>query len=133
MLLPTKKLLDLLVAQKLLTVEDARTLELESIQKNLPIDQYLLSHSQIKKEEILKAKSTLLNIPWVDIISIPIAPQALGLVPEVVARKYALIPFELSETEGKIKIAMSDPFDLQAVEFLEKKDPKKSRSHHRFG
>src|SRR3989344_8693347 len=51
----------------------------------------------------------------------PVAPQALALIPESLARKYFLIPFELNEKEGTLKVAMIDPFDVQTIGFLQKK------------
>ena len=69
----------------------------------------------------MSIKSELISVPWVDLTTIPIAPQALSLVPESVARKYNLIPFEVSDIEKKLKVAMENPLDLEAIEFLEKK------------
>src|SRR3990167_413922 len=121
MMIPTKKFLNRLVERSIISKDDANKYEVESLQRNLPIDDYLLSYTKIDKGEILSIKSELISVPWVDLTTIPIAPQALSLVPESVARKYNLIPFEVSDIEKKLKVAMENPLDLEAIEFLEKK------------
>ncbi|HLL60583.1 MAG TPA: GspE/PulE family protein, partial [Candidatus Nitrosocosmicus sp.] len=112
-----------------LTKEEADHYEIESLQKNQPIDQYLLENSKLKKEDILQAKGSVLNFPVININTVPIAPQALSLIPESISRRYNLIPFELNENEQKIKVAMDNPFDLQIIEFLEKKTTKKIEAY----
>lgn len=125
MTLPTKQFLDILVGQKIVTPEQSQKYEVDSLQKNLPIDEYLLANSEVTPEDIIKTKAEILNMPWVTGSSMPIAPQALALVPESLARQYVLIPFELNEKENTLKIAMADPFDVQTIGFLQKKTGKR--------
>lgn len=124
MAIPIKELLNLLVTQKTLSQADADRYEVDSLQKNIPIDEYIFKYTKVKKEELLKAKSKIIKIPWVDVNSIPITPQALYFIPESIARKYVVIPYELNQKEGTLKVAMADPLDMQVVEFLEKKTRK---------
>lgn len=124
-MLPTKKFLDILVSRSVISQKDAQSFEIESVQKNLPIDEYLLTTIPEKKTDIVKIKSELLGIAWVDLSTTPISPQALSLVPESVSRNNTVIPFELNEKDGVLHVAMANPFDAQAIEFLEKKSGKK--------
>ncbi len=125
MAIPIKEFLNLLVFQKALSQSEADQYEVESLQKNIPIDEYILKYSKIKKEEVLKAKAKILQVPWVDVNFIPITPQALYFVPESIARNYIVIPYELNQKEGSLRVAMADPLNLQIIEFLEKKTNKK--------
>lgn len=125
MTLPTKQFLDILVSEKIITQDQAQKYEVDALQKNLPIDEYLINNSEVSQEDILKTKAQVLNVPWVTGASMPIAPQALALVPESVARQYLLIPFELNEKENTLKVAMADPFDVQSIGFLQKKTGKR--------
>lgn len=125
MIIPPKQFLTILVKNKVISQLEADRYEIDALQKNLPIDQYLIENTKIKKEEILKAKSEILNVPWVNVNLIPIAPQALSLVSEQIARRYSLVPFEFLEKDNSLKVAMSDPLDLSVIEFLEKKTGKK--------
>jgi type IV pilus assembly protein PilB len=121
MSIPTKKFLEILVQNNDITKEEAEHYEVESLQKNQPIDEYLIEKTHISRPEILKTKGLLLSTPVVNIGEVPIAPQALSLISESIARRYRLIPFEVNEVEKSMKVAMENPFDLQIIEFLEKK------------
>lgn len=125
MTLPTKQFLDILVAQKSITQDMAQKYEVEALQNNEPIDEYLISSSDLSPEDILKAKAQVLQVPWVTGASMPIDPQSLSLIPESLARQYLLIPFELNEKENSLKVAMADPFDVQTIGFLQKKTGKR--------
>ena len=125
MVIPTKNFLDNLILDQVITKEEAQRFELEALQKNIPIDEYLLTSSKIKKESILKAKAQILHIDYIDVNTAPIAPQALNLIPESIASKYILIPVELDDNQNSLKIVMENPFDVQVKEFLEKKTSKK--------
>ena len=45
-----------------------------------------------------------------------ISPEALALVPEVMARKYHMIPLEVSN--GVLRLAMADPTDIIVIDTL---------------
>lgn len=120
-----KKFLTILVNDRVISQQEADRYEIDSLQKNIPIDLYLLNYTKVDKEAILKTKAQMLNLPWVNVEKIPIAPQALSLISELVARKYEIIPFEINEKDNSLKVAMANPLDLEVIEFLEKKTGKK--------
>lgn len=123
--IPLKPFLKILIKNQVISQEEAERYEIDCLQKNLPIDIYLLENTKIKKEEILKAKGEILKVPWIDVNLIPVNPQALNLISEAIARRYHLIPFEVDEKEKSLKVVMSDPLDLLTIEFLEKKTGRK--------
>ncbi|HLC94545.1 MAG TPA: GspE/PulE family protein [Patescibacteria group bacterium] len=122
---PTKVFLNLLVVAKAISQQEADRLEIESLQKNIPIDSYTLTNSKAPREEVLKAKAKIFNTAWKNVETIPIAPQVLALVPESIARKYTVIPFELDKKGDAVNVIMENPLDLQVIDFLEKKTGKK--------
>lgn len=122
--IPIKQFLALLIEKKAVNSQDAGRFEIEALQKNIPIDSLLLQESHIRKEDILEAKAKLLNTPWTNVDEIPLSPQVITLVPESIARKYTLIPYELDEKTNSIKLVMDDPLDIHVIEFLEKKTGK---------
>lgn len=123
-----KLLLDILIQRGIISQEDASAYEVSSLQKNLPIDEYLITNTKLKRDDILEAKAALLHTAWLNITNAPIAPQALNLIPESVARKYTLIPQELDEPNNLLTVVMDNPIDLEVIEFLEKKTGKKIRA-----
>jgi len=123
--IPAKLLLGKLVEKGKLTQEEADHYEVTSLQKNTPIDQYLFERSNIDKTEIIKAVADIQNIPFVDLNSPAIDSEAVGLIPETIARKYHVIPYRFDAAEGTIYLGTADPDDVSIIDFLEKKTGKK--------
>lgn len=70
---------------------------------------------------IVKAKSALFNIPYVDLNETAIPDSIIAEVPIENLKKYRAIPFERDETS--VKYAMIDPFDVQATQALQRRYP----------
>jgi len=64
--------------------------------------------------EFLKHKSNFLGIPLADLGRTEIDPSLLMSVPEKLARKYNLVPWEIQD--GRLFLAMADPTNQRAVE-----------------
>lgn len=67
------------------------------------------------------AKETFaaVNVPYMDLSNTTVPKRTLNLLPEHIARHYQVVPVE--EKEGKLVVAMIDPEDREAVEFIKKK------------
>jgi len=128
MLIKSKKSIeDILQKNEVLSPEQVSQVKLESITTGLPPEKILSDNNWANEEQILKAKSELLNIPYVEIGHQQVAADVLAKIPEPVARHYTLIPFRLEE--DALCVAMADPLDLQVVEFLEAKSGFKIRTY----
>jgi len=120
-----KLLLSKLVEKGKLTQEEADHYEVASLQKSISIDQYLFEKSNIDKTEIIKAVADIQNIPYADLSSSPIDSEAVGFIPETIARKYHLIPYHFDAAEGIVYLGTADPYNISIIDFLEKKTGKK--------
>ncbi|OGE37509.1 hypothetical protein A3B45_01850 [Candidatus Daviesbacteria bacterium RIFCSPLOWO2_01_FULL_39_12] len=110
---------DLLFKQGLLTSDQLSSIRLESINSGQPIDRIILQHNLVPLEKITEAKAQMLNVPFIKLEGRAIQTDVLNFIPEAVARRYVLMPFE---KEGNVlSVAMSDPLDIQIIQFLEKK------------
>ncbi|MBU0731883.1 GspE/PulE family protein [Patescibacteria group bacterium] len=69
------------------------------------------------EEKLTKAKSDVLNIPYVDLTDEEIDQDILELIPQEIAKNYELCPF--AREENKVKVAMVNPNDYKAVEALD--------------
>ena len=58
-----------------------------------------------------------LSIDWCDVAATTIDPVAATMVPESLARRYAIVPIALHE-DGSLVVAMSDPGDVIALDDL---------------
>ncbi len=129
MMIPTRKFLQLLAQGNVIAEGDIEKLELASLKENKPIDEYLLTVAHIDKTELLKAKSSLLSVPWVDAVTVPIVPQAVNLVNDSTAKQYKVMPFDIDEKTNSVKLAMADPFDIEVIDFIQKKTGKRIEAY----
>lgn len=113
--------LEVLVTAGKLTAEQASQVRTEQLQTNLPFEDILLEKKLVTEIDITQAKATLNAIPFIRMSETSISPEALGLVGEGVARRYGILPFAYDKQRGTLKVAMADPLDLSAVNFLKQK------------
>lgn len=105
-----------LVAAGLLSPADLATAIAISQREQKKLGEALVEAHLIAPETLLQALSKLLRLPVVDLQQRQPTPEALRLVPEVLARRYTLLPLELQDRT--LVVAMEDPQDLNAVEAL---------------
>jgi len=119
-----QKVLSYLIEQGVLTKEAAEEIRQTAINSNSPIIDILKKQRLVDEEKILQAKANALNVPFISLISMGISPEILSLVPEPVARKNKVIPFDFDKRTQKLSVAMIDPLNLPLIEFLEQKSGK---------
>lgn len=120
-----KELLNQLIKNEQIKKNDAQKFEVASLQKNLFIIDYLYQYSQVPRIEIIKARSAVEKVPFVDLEKIPIDSQAVGLISESITRRYQIIPYRFDPKESAIYIGTEDPSNTSIIDFLEKKTGKK--------
>lgn len=120
-----KELLGQLVKNSQITEKEAQQFEVASLQKNLFIIDYLYQYTQVPRIEIVKARSVIEMVPYVDLEKIPIDSQAVGLISESITRRYQIIPYRFDPKESAIYIGTEEPSNTSIVDFLEKKTGKK--------
>lgn len=110
---------DILYKQGLLSADQLSALKLEAINSGLSTEQIILRHQYIPSYKLLAAKAQLLGVPFISLEGKAISTEVLDSLPEAVANKYHLIPFD--KKGDKLFVAMEDPLDLQVIQFIEKK------------
>lgn len=120
----SKSIEDVLFEDKIITADQLNLVKLESINSGKTPEQVLTQHGFVSDQDIIKARSSLLGIPFVDLTTRAILPEVLQLIPEMVARRYLVVPFELDNATGVLSVAMADPLDINAISFIEKKTGK---------
>ncbi|MEK7163838.1 MAG: ATPase, T2SS/T4P/T4SS family [Patescibacteria group bacterium] len=82
---------------------------------------YLLDKKIIVDEDVVKSKAIYYNIGFVSLKEKATSPVALGYIDKATATRLMLIPFEYDSPARELHLAMNNPMDLSAIEFLEKK------------
>lgn len=76
----------------------------------LEIDQYLLSHKLVGRDQLSEIYAKFYKLPYIRLVNRPIKPSVMALLPELVAKKYSVLPYDL---EGpKLSLAVGDPARL---------------------
>ncbi len=119
--IPPKTFLAQLIQEKLIDQQQADTYEVESLKKEMQIDEYLLTQTDMPKDVILKTKAQLLNVPFIDIALVAIDPQALSIMSEALAKRHNILPYLFDPKEDRLYVASADPLDVNLTDFLETK------------
>lgn len=99
----------------------AEQIKLAEIQSGTPQEEIIKSAQMVPEEKLIQAKAQLYNIPFVNLDSTPVAPAALAALPSEVAERFKVFPVNVDMREKNMTLAMSDPLDLSAIEFIEQK------------
>lgn len=119
-----KELLPVLVKKGFMSEDVAQEVKSSSIASGKSIVGILLEKHLVSEDDILKAKAEIYHVSFIALAGRGVSPEVSTLIPEQVARKYRVIPFELDRKTGKLFIAMTEPLDLSLIEFLEQKSGK---------
>lgn len=122
---PPKELLSQLLKNHQITEVEVGQHEVASLQKDIPIVEYLYKFSNIPRIAIVQAIAEVLKIPFIDLEKSPIDSQAVGLISESISRRYKIIPYRFDSVNSTIYVATEDPFNPSIIDFLEKKTGKK--------
>lgn len=124
-----QSIIDVLVANKVIPADLGQELKIESYNNNLPEEEVLLKKKLVNEEQIAQVKAKMLGVDFVKLAGRGISPEVLNYVPEPVARRYTIFPFNYDLQKNELQVAMADPLDLQVIEFIEKKTNKKVKSY----
>ncbi len=114
-------LADVLVSMGVIDAKRAEQIKLTEIQSGSTQEEIIRKGSLVPEEKLVQAKSQLYNIPFVDLNSVPVAPAALSALPSEVASRFKVFPVEVNWKDKSMVLAMADPLDLSAIEFIEQK------------
>ncbi|MBI5587068.1 MAG: Flp pilus assembly complex ATPase component TadA, partial [Deltaproteobacteria bacterium] len=110
-----KKIGELLVESGLITQEQLEeALNSAKDHKGMRLGGILVKKGYAAEIDIAQTLSFQLNIPFVDIASTPIDPEAIKLVNEGLAKKYQLVP--MYQDRKVLRVAMTDPLNLNAID-----------------
>ncbi len=103
----------------LVSKKDFESAEKEAIEKKADVFQTLLNQGKIGEDDLNFIKAHTLGIKLVDLKGMKIDFTILSMIPEPIARKHNIIAFKKSASE--LEVAMLDPGDLRAIDFIKKK------------
>ncbi len=126
---PAQKLLDALVALKIIEAKNVDQIRTDIVKTGEAIDDYLLKKKLVSETQLAQGKAKALDVPFIVLGGRGISPEVLTFIPEPVARRYNIMPFDFDAANNLLHVAMEDPFDLQIIDFLEQKTGKRIKPH----
>lgn len=116
-----KTLLDILLLDNLITQEQYDDIKVKSTSQGVPSSSIIESMNIIPEEKLAQEKAKLVGIPFVSLETTSFSPQAISFIPKAVVERFSLIPFLYDEKTRTLSIAMSNPVDLEALQFVTQK------------
>lgn len=118
----------LLVKSTKISKEDIAILKEESARSHKPLQQVVLEKQLIDNASLTKLFSEYSGIPYVELDFHQIRKEVLEKIPERIARQYNAILFRI-DPDGTQHLAMEDPDDVQAVDFIQKQVGQKVKTY----
>ncbi len=114
-------LVDILVSQGSLQPGVAQQLKMVEIQTGKSQEDIIKDQNLVTELALVKAKAAFYNIPFVDLSTTPANPEAMAVLPQETADKFKVFPLAIDRTNKELSLAMAEPLDLTAIEFVEQK------------
>ncbi|OGH13984.1 MAG: hypothetical protein A3H50_02140 [Candidatus Levybacteria bacterium RIFCSPLOWO2_02_FULL_37_10] len=114
-------ILDVLASERLITAQQMEEIKVKSASLGRPYEETLTSLNIVPAGKLAEARAKLLGIPFISLSSTSFSPQALSMISRAVAERFLLIPFLYDEKTRTLSVAMANPVDLEALEFIRQK------------
>ena len=96
-----------------------RSAEQKAGKLNKTLEEVLYTDGLAEEGDLYQKLSDYLNIPFISLKGREIKKEVLALIPGPVAGTHQVVAFDKSPSE--VKLAMTDPTDIQTIEFLRRK------------
>lgn len=106
-----------LVQAGVLTEDSFQKMLAESAAQGKNFLDFLFSIKEVSEEDIVIARSKVIDVPYIDLLKIDISSQNLHFIAEKAAHNFEIISFD--NTAQVVKFAMVDPEDFKAIETVE--------------
>lgn len=107
---------DVLVNSGVITAEDLEKGLSRQKGTGRKLGEVLVDEGIVTEENIARALSDQLRYDMVDLQNVEIEEDVLKLVPANVLKKYKVLPFEYSQDNMMLRVAMADPMDIAALD-----------------
>ncbi|HSX43840.1 MAG TPA: GspE/PulE family protein [Candidatus Saccharimonadales bacterium] len=99
--------------------EQIKSLHEQEKTEKKPLQDLVIKNNLLSEKELTKLYAGEVDVPFVELNAKEIKREILRLIPERIARQYKVVLFAV-EDDGSKLLAMEDPDDIQAINFLQK-------------
>ncbi len=109
----------LLLRSSSATAEQIKALKDEAAHSRRPLQDLAIEKEIVTETTLTQAFADYAQIPYIDLDPHSIPSDVLNRIPERIARQYNAVLFKIGD-DGVAQLAMEDPDDIQAVNFIQK-------------
>jgi type IV pilus assembly protein PilB len=109
----------LLIRSGVATADQVGALKEEAVRSKRSLQEVSMQNDVMDDETLAKAFADYAQIPYIELVPHDIPVDVLNQIPERVARQYNAVLFKIDDA-GIHHLAMEDPDDVQAENFIEK-------------
>ena len=114
-----KLLIKLLTRDDRVPTDQLAPLQEEALTNEKPLRDLVYEHKLIDEKTLTQLYADYTGLKFIELDPRDITAEALGTIPERIARQYQAIVFQV-DADGTVHLAMDDPDDVQAISFIEK-------------
>lgn len=109
----------LLTKSQKISKDQLATLNEQKEKEKKPLQDLVVQNDIVSENDLTKLYAEEIDVPFVELVAKDIKNDYLKLLPERIARQYGAVVFDV-DNEDVHQVAMSDPDDIQALNFLQK-------------
>ncbi|MBI3624307.1 type II/IV secretion system protein, partial [Candidatus Saccharibacteria bacterium] len=109
----------LLTTTNSVSAEQLKSLREQEASEKKPLQDLVISSNIISEKDLTKLYAAEIDLPFVELTAKDFNHDVLRQIPERIARQYGVVLFG-EQPDGSKLLAMEDPDDIQALNFLQK-------------
>lgn len=99
--------------------EQLSALREQETQEKKPLQDLAIKNNMVTEKDLTKLYADEIEVPFIELNAKEIKRDVLKELPERIARQYRAVVFD-ADKDGALSLAMEDPDDIQALNFLHK-------------
>ncbi len=108
-----------LVKSGLISKDDLQVAKKAAQAARRPLFEFLLSEKKLEDEDLSRMAAIVSGTPYVNLTNVQIDAKVIALLPRDIAERFMAVP--LGKVQNRLAIAMLDPSNVQAVDFISNK------------
>lgn len=110
-----------LLSQGIIDTKTLENIKLQQLQSGKTQEELISQLQNVSEEQLTQARAQLYNVQYVVLDQTPISPEALSVLDQSVCSRWHVIPVSIDKEKNLLTLAMANPLDLSAIQFVEQK------------